>query len=940
MSWNLRAFGETKSFYGEAIRLDIYENGYTGTAAELMLLGLQQTVDSESDDHFVVTAGQRLSISIRKSESQPLNFLFTSQPQGLKVVLTVAAQVKFVGWMVHDGYKQTYEDRSDIELVAICGIGNLKLSSFYLSANQTPSGWISCWQVLTACLSYINLGIPLKNYSNLYELQFSKSVEPLLQVGASITTFLKGKPDATFTDVLEAYLKPFGQLRQHDGYWMFFPWETYKRGMVGREYDASYLFVDACELEDSVSMISALDYDNANGVVFRSVPSLELRPMLRSLSVEQEAAGSNNILDAMSMWNKAMWNDTTNSLRMVDVPGASNGKWIDFIGYYLMSDQVVPDTFELSKSATFSFPIEKVDAEVSASFKFLVSNMGHPPADSAPWGIGVVIQLMSNTEVKFLTEDGWSGEAADALRIVSAETVGFGQSITLSYKAYNLPFNGTLSFTFYIKFQHEFVACRLEETKFTVEQSIDANYTRVYPIKPINQTEQKLSFRYLDMPVFANSELFYRDYYTLASGQPTASWQALPDLASQTLMEHVHRSVFAKRSAPLYKLEGDCYGPIAPMTVIENTIDDGKSYMITRATIDYVDSSVNGITMVELPGYAAPGSSNYIQLENSFDIELENGEPLELEDSSTEPETDFEKIADFVIDARYAISWNGAILIGGKYGVIYTFDGTTVQELVSTYTGMVECMFVDSANKLWIGCTNNSGATGPALFSFTQTTGLKREADLPNLGTILAIGEFNSKIYVVHSKDISSVYSDNHVYLSRLELGALVQKQDNYETYKDKSIVRQHGVVVEDGNLLMFQGNYYFLVKDGVIGTFTFALALPTSNYAHKYVSEYNSSRWRFWAQRLIENGADERYNAGPYNEGPIAAIGDALWLMQKSSTHVYKNGAGTKLNYVPPVYEYVKDQWKSDPVAVCAIGSDVYRINRNHVYKFVGVLP
>lgn len=931
----LRSWGEAKNIYGVPHRLEIYQNDYLDPAIELRLLDVALHLDA-GEEQFSSMAGQELQVIVRQQDGQELSWLFTNNPQGLLILFTENSQLVFKGWVVHDTFKQPYEDKADISFAAICGIGLLKTRLFFVNGfSQKYTGWMSAFDVLKQALKYIALDIDLVSFANLFETSMDESVEPLMQVGRNIDFVYALSENPTMVDVLDMFIKPFGQLRQRKGQWVFFPFDSYVRGLTGRRYDEDFDLVETNITPDfDVDFISAKDYYRENGMVFTSPPTLEVKPMAASVTVTQEASGSNNVFDAYSPWDKKNWTDAYSIIYPSLVLPRTTVKWIDLKSYDILTEEIA-DSYELARVAVMAFRVRQVawNVKVTASVKFSYASF----LPNTNQGVQLLISLSSINGTKWLTDDGWADEPTNGYKTLdfSSVTKLTEQSFTMS--ADGIPFNGTIMFQFRTNFYNQVNQVRIESMEFTIADAVDSTFVKKVDVIAGNQETEELTFKLLDLPDIYNAELFYKYYFTLADGTPTQAWRKAPSLQTRRLIEHIAEGVKSRRLNPTIKLDGAAFGPIDPMSLLTDVIGDGRSYMVTRLDRSYTNAENSSLTMLELPGYSPQGSSNNLQCENGLDLELENGEPLELETPGDEPTTDLELTATPTVGIRCAAVYGGYVMLGTLDGRLLAFNGTTIQEVANTYCTRVESLFVDSYNRLWVGCHHATMTFG--LFYFTFTEGLVRIADVAAGNYIRQIGQLNAGIFVVFSKSplVSSMAYVAHVISNSLTILA----SSNYGFIDYKSM--QPNVFVQDGKLYFGLGWFLFVVSEVSAGEFT-GLAYPTNPQMWYAITMFGSNRVIYNVDKVYMYAGLSLVNIISPSKGWLGylfEIGSVLWfatdkqtyyfdgtvamkLLQEFNTNGYDDGTSTDENYYTVI------------VGVYSINGDIYRINRRGVYKKV----
>lgn len=121
-----------KTLSGVSCEIRLEERGYSGDSMEIKAGGTPLSIQTDESD--LITPVRSSGATIQVYGSDYLQDLYTSDPQGIKVILLVGGAVKWLGYLTPDTFSQNFSAPEFIyEMEAVAALSTLKYKEFDLT---------------------------------------------------------------------------------------------------------------------------------------------------------------------------------------------------------------------------------------------------------------------------------------------------------------------------------------------------------------------------------------------------------------------------------------------------------------------------------------------------------------------------------------------------------------------------------------------------------------------------------------------------------------------------------------------------------------------------------------------------------------------------------------------------------------------------------------
>lgn len=234
MAYALKYRCEFSSYKGVQYRFEIEQKNYSGSFFTLQASGNPITQNWATDDPKPAIKGCAIKFEYLNKGTQPLNIFYSEEDDTFKGTLTnlTTNEVLFVGYLIQDDSAEIEVGQTHAVVLSFNdNLGLLKDVNLQEAFNQYifPDllvGKQSLATVLFACLQATNIALPIRIYSNIYEVTQVKTTSTFQTTLIDTDTFLKDDSnyESCYT-VLEKILKPIeATLLQSNGYWHVVRW--------------------------------------------------------------------------------------------------------------------------------------------------------------------------------------------------------------------------------------------------------------------------------------------------------------------------------------------------------------------------------------------------------------------------------------------------------------------------------------------------------------------------------------------------------------------------------------------------------------------------------------------------------------------------------------------------------------------------------------------
>ena len=222
-SFGLKYFAELRSRNkGVFWRVEIAERDYSGLAEEMEFSGNDSvciTWENRGDELFVPVKASEATVTVMCRENFRYIGLFTSNPRRYRVSVYRNTVLYWQGFVVADLYSESFTAPPyEVSIKAVDGFNLLSNVPFLNSDNTKVSGLMSLWQLLSDCISSLELDLGVADWMDLYAEGMDERISPLRQVYVDMERFYFVYDKPTYRDVLELCLRPFSaQIFQSGG---------------------------------------------------------------------------------------------------------------------------------------------------------------------------------------------------------------------------------------------------------------------------------------------------------------------------------------------------------------------------------------------------------------------------------------------------------------------------------------------------------------------------------------------------------------------------------------------------------------------------------------------------------------------------------------------------------------------------------------------------
>lgn len=394
MAYGLKYTATAYGLSNVAWKVELLENGYSGSSSEIQLVGngIKIGYDNE-DDRFNNIYSRYAIIDLKVTSTFNLDSLQFDDERKFQVKIYKNNAVEFIGWLIPFYSSQEFEDESlaTISIQAKDGINQLKNIAYYNSNPTSISFKQSFKDVISQSLSQTGYALDLEIYYNKYDASMAKTISdcPLAQLYFNVNTLSKNETEwYNFYEVLQRLLTIHNlRLFQGAGKWVIIDQMDLIEGVIyGRKYNSSGTKIANVSLNsDSVIHTGGLKV-KTNTIVRKDIPYKQYSAFfnagaLSNLLKNGELTSFSGLMP--NGWSKVgTWGFGDYGPNVTD--GVNNG--IKFQNKYTQS---------LNYNDTHYFESEEID--VSSYDAFTLDFEAY--ADSAIDAIKIGIKLYDNTGI-------------------------------------------------------------------------------------------------------------------------------------------------------------------------------------------------------------------------------------------------------------------------------------------------------------------------------------------------------------------------------------------------------------------------------------------------------------------------------------------------------------------------------------------------------------
>lgn len=671
-NFGLKYYCSLRSQYkGVYWRVEIAERDYEGASEEMSFAGhdpLRITWESRGDEFFVPIKASEASITILCEENFKYISLFTSDPRKYRVSIFRNTVLYWRGFVVADLYSESFAAPPyEVTIKAVDGFKLLSNIAF-LAPDQTRwSGTMSLWQIISECLSLLELDISISDWMDLYAEGTNENESPLRQVYIDMERFYYVYEEPSYRDALELCLRPFaGQIFQSGGslhirraislYNANRPLSFYD---VGSDFPSGWLVTadgDNIVTHQGEPIITTMSRERIDSmwdadINVLSDSSLEIVPAIRRLTIGVKNKMIANLIEQMGVYDLALWSDTTlltlKSKASLVLKGDSdhlNEKYYH-AGYYI-KQSAYKMSFAMALKSTYSHR-----SIGGSSYPRPQSNEHNVPAR---WGLRLSCESGS---IYYLDEDGsWQSE-----EVIIEESVSTSEGSERKIEIEGFPESGLLQF-FIVQCLSGYSSSRdsfwqtvaFNNMSLTLDTEDDYDHELEYSlsVNSANNSDMDISLPIADIPNIPNDRLIYSLYFTNSEGLPTRMWHSKSKADYNSLVNHLVGCALNYKQLPAKRISGEMFtGKHIDMnTVVQDDRFLKAGFYINSIELDALGDSYNS-ELVEMPSLL------------QSDIPAEGDDCVQL------------KTLSFII--KSAVKCTNQIVLLSVDNTLYTFDTIT-----------------------------------------------------------------------------------------------------------------------------------------------------------------------------------------------------------------------------------------------------------------------
>ena len=670
-SFGLKYFAELRSRYkGVFWRVEIAERDYSGLAEEMEFSGNDPvciTWENRGDEFFVPVKASEATVTVMCRENFRYIGLFTSDPRRYRVSVYRNTVLYWRGFVVADLYSESFTAPPyEVSIKAVDGFNLLSNVPFLNSDNTKVSGLMSLWQLLSDCISLLELNLGVADWMDLYAEGMDERISPLRQVYVDMERFYFVYDKPTYRDVLELCLRPFSaQIFQSGGslhlrravslYRDSRPLSFYD---VGAEFPMGWLVTSDGRTivshagEPLVTTMSREWVDSMWGEDINVLggATLEIVPAIRRVDVRVRNKLLGSLVDQMGIYDLELWSAPEGLLSLSQPDSLSLKGNSDYSGTILWHDGCHVD-----KSACRL--IFKMNITTSYHYRYVSGSGTRPPDTEKTIIVEYGFRLTGSGATYYLDEDGsWQTE-----QITISEGVKTSEGSERSIEMEGFPASGQLQF-FIVQCLSGYSTARNSQWQsanfsqmsitLDTEEAVESDPSYGLAVNAANNTDMEISIPISDIPNIPNDRLLYSLYLVTQDGQPTRMWHTKGGTDYNPLVSHLMACALKYKQLPARRIAGDMF---TGTHVDMNTVVQDDRYLHAGFYVNSVQLNA---------------------LEDSYDAELVEM-PLLLRSETPPERDDCILLKEFPFTVEQAVRCVNRIAMLGSDGVLYVYDTIT-----------------------------------------------------------------------------------------------------------------------------------------------------------------------------------------------------------------------------------------------------------------------
>lgn len=846
MAYVLKYYDEYYSNRNKHWRVEIHENGYSGSSEQISLgpERVKFTREAQGDSINKCIKGSECVIQIDSNSTLKYYSLLDYTP--LKFLIKVFREgfLYWQGYVNGETYQEPYSNVGFyVTLCAYDGLTLLKNIKYLDSSGNMFTGKVSLLVLLQRALLNLTPTLSFISMVDLYETHMNNAYtdEPLAQSFIDNQRLYAKFPDCNYEDILTIVTDKFGQLRQHMGTWQLVPVRKMSSMLYGRRtWNLSTLTMTNSETNVDVSVsFTNTEANDDSRLCFIPNPNLETIPPLKKLIVNSDNGLNENAWLANDILRRP-WNSYNNVLRWnKNVP---NVLFVNGI-----PNSLTP--IEADFRASFSVPITADDKKIIAKFttQYLVYSPAGSPINEEIWyrfyiktsegkyywlrnGKWWTSYTLNDFEDesysnKLITKNGEHNSFTALPPVLKVSTWSNSEPPPFTYKTLSDSGNQrdadfeidetaddvieSGEFIIEIQSTHHSILNSVKLKDF--ELTIDGYGNEVideYEYDPLGFEEENVVLSVTDLTATAehpNDAMFSSVFLELSDGTPTKAWRRMPGLAALSLRQWLAQDYESIRGfKSIVSISGQFSGFIPWVGVVKDNIDLNNVYLPNAINSEDTGEDIVDVELIQIANYKKANENTSILQENGTSILLEDDSGnilLETEgEEIDDPNSHFEHILD-TEDTIISVAKYSDVIFYAKAnnGKIYYIDSNENEaELLTIYDGTIKQIYGNNGTfpKLVILTTTN------IIYTYDNTNGLQ-QIETNNISSIfVAFALTDGAVYFMDSVSFRLWKSLNGVVT---DLGIKCWYPANYNIYSPLITEFTSGSA-----LIRISGNYIF----------------------------------------------------------------------------------------------------------------------------------
>ena len=633
--FKLKYQGEFISKYDMiSYRIEIAEKDYIGEVTEMVMQADNPLVfiwEKRGDDFTQTVKASEATINVLSITNFQYLGLFSSNPQKYRLTVYRNSQLYWRGFVVADLYSETFAAPPyEVAIKAVDGFGLLSKINY-----PTLSGLTSLHDIMSTCLSKLDLDLKVCDWLDLYSEGMNESESPLKQCFINMDILHKVNTEVTYMDMLDMCLKPFAaQLFQVNG-----SIHIRRVASLYKKYRPADFFVVSSNLPSGrLSSSTGQNIVTSTGLFITTAHSvrnisediwedksyqldtstLDIKPALKNVIITVDGKLNKNI--GHKFYDPTQWTLPSDDQSMLML-------------YDKESLKLSGTNGALGKTATIKLgDICKSSETYNASFKLrpdYFSNGSMPT--TRKFNIKYTITVYSNSAIYYYNDELalWQKEAY-YIELSLDWKIRDKTESDIKYSIPGFPQNGSLLFTIYQTLERResssprdpskmVESCYYNNFEIELEDGEDSEkaLTSTYLISALNNVDLEVDIPISDIVHVPNNNILYQQYY-LHKGKPTNYWHAKGDNNYLSLNDCIYNSACTFHQNPSRTISGDM---LTSKHIDLNSIFIDDKYLHTSFFTNSLEyntvEDTYAVELVELPGYnnetaAVPGTCSKI----------------------------------------------------------------------------------------------------------------------------------------------------------------------------------------------------------------------------------------------------------------------------------------------------------------------------------------